>query len=70
MKRRYLGIIAVVAVGVFVASAGYAADLPKTHVTGVGLNANTVASFKDEVPFWNKTIPEASGGNVTATFAP
>jgi len=70
MKRRYLGIIAVVAVSVFVASSGYAAELSKAHVTGIGLNANTVASYKDEVPFWNKTIPEASGGKVTATFAP
>ena len=59
MKRRYLGIIGAMAVWAFLASVGYAADLPKTHVTGVGLNANTVASFKDEVPFWNKTIPEA-----------
>jgi len=52
MKRRYLGIIAVVAVSVFVASSGYAAELSKAHVTGIGLNANTVASYKDEVPFW------------------
>lgn len=70
MKRRYLAIITVFAIGFFLASGGYSADLPKTHVTGVGLNANTVASYKDEVPFWTKTIPEASGGKVTATFAP
>jgi len=65
-----MAIIAFVVAGLLVAAAGHAAELPKTHVTGVGLNANTVASYKDEVPFWTKTIPEASGGRVTATFAP
>ena len=68
--RRYLGLLGAVAAGAMVASVASAGELPKVHVTGVGLNANTVASFKDEVPFWNKTIPGASGGKVTATFAP
>ena len=70
MSSRYLGIITAGAVAFLGASNASAADLPKTHVTGVGLNANTVASFIDEVPFWSKMIPEASGGKVTATFAP
>ena len=68
--KRYLGLIGAVAAGAVVASVASAGELPKAHVTGVGLNANTVASYKDEVPFWNKTIPGASGGKVTATFAP
>jgi TRAP-type C4-dicarboxylate transport system substrate-binding protein len=68
MNSRYLGIIT--AVAFLGASNASAAELPKIHVTGVGLNANTVASFVDEVPFWTKAIPEASGGQVTATFAP
>ncbi|MDP6787473.1 MAG: TRAP transporter substrate-binding protein [Rhodospirillales bacterium] len=70
MSSRYLGIITAGAVAFLGASTASAADLSKTHVTGVGLNANTVASYKDEVPFWGQTIPKASGGKVTATFAP
>ncbi len=70
MRRIGLGIAAAAAAAVLAASAVSAAELPKTHVTGVGLNKNTVASSVDEVPFWSKTIPEASGGRITATFAP
>jgi TRAP-type transport system periplasmic protein len=68
--KRYLGLIGAAAAVAMVTSVAIAADLPKTHVTGVGLNKNTVASFIDEVPFWAKAIPAASGGKVTATFAP
>jgi TRAP-type C4-dicarboxylate transport system substrate-binding protein len=69
MKTLHRAIITA-AVGALAASAAWAAELPETYVVGVGLNANTVVSFKDEVPFWTKTIPEASGGKVTAAFAP
>jgi TRAP-type C4-dicarboxylate transport system substrate-binding protein len=47
-----------------------AADLPEMTVKAIGLNSKTIASFGDEVPFWNETIPEASGGKITAEFAP
>jgi TRAP-type transport system periplasmic protein len=47
-----------------------ATDLPQISVKAVGLNSRTVASTEDEVPFWNQTIPEASGGQITATFQP
>jgi TRAP-type C4-dicarboxylate transport system substrate-binding protein len=42
-----------------------AADLPRTELKGVGLNGPTVASSRDELPFWRETIPEASDGQVT-----
>jgi TRAP-type transport system periplasmic protein len=69
MGKFGLGVVAA-AVAALAATTVSAAELPKTHVTGVGLNKNTVASSVDEVPFWNTTIPEASGGRITATFAP
>jgi TRAP-type C4-dicarboxylate transport system substrate-binding protein len=58
------------AAGLLMSSGAWAAELPETYVVGVGLNGSTVVSFKDEVPFWSKTIPEASGGKVTAAFSP
>lgn len=69
MKTFYQAILGSVA-GAVLTSAALAAELPETYVVGVGLNANTVVSFKDEIPFWTKTIPEASGGKVTAAFSP
>jgi TRAP-type transport system periplasmic protein len=51
-------------------AAAQVGELPQTNVKGVGLNSRTVASSVDEVPFWNETIPEASGGRITATFQP
>ncbi len=47
-----------------------AADLPKTHVKGIGLNSQTPVAIYDEKPFWNETIPKNSGGQVTADFVP
>ena len=45
-------------------------DLPELNVKAVGLNSRTVASTEDEVPFWNETVPQASGGKITANFQP
>ena len=70
MRKIFQSIIGVTSAGIIASSAAWAAELPETYVVGVGLNANTVASYKDEVPFWSKTIPEASGGKVTAAFSP
>jgi TRAP-type C4-dicarboxylate transport system substrate-binding protein len=64
------GITVGLAAGLLMSSGAWAAELPETYVVGVGLNGSTVVSFKDEVPFWSKTIPEASGGKVTAAFSP
>lgn len=69
MKKVSLGIVSFSAVTLLAASA-YAADLPKLHVTGIGVNGPTVASIEDEVPFWTKVIPKASGGQITVNFAP
>ncbi|MEE8283782.1 MAG: transporter, partial [Alphaproteobacteria bacterium] len=68
MRRLFPSIIGATVAGIIASTAAWSAELPETYVVGVGLNANTVASYKDEVPFWSKTIPEASGGKVTAAF--
>jgi TRAP-type C4-dicarboxylate transport system substrate-binding protein len=47
-----------------------AQDLPKTNVKVIGLNSPTPVSIYDEVPFWRKTIPEASKGAITADITP
>jgi len=52
------------------ASALAQGELPELKVKAIGLNSPTIVSFGDEVPFWNETIPEASGGKITAEFAP
>ncbi len=48
------------------ATALAAQDLPKTQVKVIGLNSPTPVSIYDELPFWRKTIPEASKGAITA----
>ena len=57
MRKLFPSTIVVTFAGIMVSTAAWAAELPETYVVGVGLNANTVASYKDEVPFWSKTIP-------------
>ncbi|MGE0717046.1 MAG: TRAP transporter substrate-binding protein [Alphaproteobacteria bacterium] len=47
-----------------------AQDLPKLQFKAIGLNSPTVASTEDEVPFWRKTIPEASKGAITVDITP
>jgi TRAP-type C4-dicarboxylate transport system substrate-binding protein len=51
-------------------SAAGAQDLPKVHFKVIGLNSPTPVSIIDEVPFWRKTIPEASKGAITADITP
>src|SRR3984893_19460098 len=53
-----------------IASGAAAQDLPKTNVKVIGLNSPTPVSIYDEVPFWRKTIPEASKGAITADITP
>jgi TRAP-type C4-dicarboxylate transport system substrate-binding protein len=65
-KRHIVTLIGSVAL----AHAAGAADLPETHINAIGLNSKTIVSFRDEVPFWGETIPEASGGKITAEFSP
>src|SRR5881394_25082 len=59
-----------VALAAAIATAVAAQDLPKTQVKVIGLNSPTPVSIYDEVPFWRKTIVEASKGAITADVAP
>ena len=56
--------------GMLAAHAATAQELPRTNLKGVGLNGPTVASMVDELPFWRKTIPDASNGQVTMDITP
>src|SRR5712692_8850181 len=58
------------AVGFAMATGAAAQELPKTHFKVIGLNSPTPVSIVDELPFWRKTIPEASKGAVTADITP
>lgn len=53
-----------------VSSSVVAQDLPKVHFKAVGLNGPTPVSVYDEVPFWRKTVPDASKGQITADITP
>ncbi len=46
----------------------FAQELPKTELHVVGGLSNLTAYQQFEQPFWEKTIPEKSGGQVTATI--
>jgi TRAP-type C4-dicarboxylate transport system substrate-binding protein len=52
------------------ATGAAAQDLPKHHFKVIGLNGPTPVSIHDEVPFWRKTLPEASKGAITADITP
>src|SRR6188768_2377601 len=58
------------ALAAMVASGALAQDLPKSQFKVIGLNGPTPASIHDEVPFWRKTITEASKGAITADITP
>ncbi|OYW59183.1 MAG: transporter [Rhizobiales bacterium 17-65-6] len=61
MKRLMISLAALA-----VASAATAQELPKTHLKVVGGLSNLTAYQDYEKPFWTKTIPETSNGQVTA----
>ena len=52
------------------ASGAAAQDLPKNQFKVIGLNGPTPASIYDEIPFWRKTLPEASKGAITGDITP
>lgn len=54
------------AAALMLAGAAHAQELPKTHVKVVGGLSNLTAYNDYEKPFWTKTIPELSKGQVTA----
>jgi TRAP-type C4-dicarboxylate transport system substrate-binding protein len=53
-----------------VASGAFAQDLPKSQFKVIGLNSPTPVSIHDELPFWRKTLPEASKGAITVDVTP
>src|SRR3546814_20920457 len=56
----------IVAAIALLATAAHAQDLPKTHLTVVGGLSNLTAYNDYEKPFWTKTVPELSKGQITA----
>src|ERR1700740_3105395 len=67
MLQRWL---AGLALAVAMASVASAQDLPKSQFKVIGLNSPTPVSIHDEIPFWRKTITEASKGAITADITP
>src|SRR3979411_55329 len=53
-----------------VAPGAAAQALPKSQFKVIGLNSPTPVSIHDELPFWRKTITEASKGAITADITP
>src|SRR5881409_1575959 len=68
--RKLLPIAAALLATVGLVPPAPAQDLPKTQLKGIGLNSPTPASIIDELPFWRKTIPEASKGAITVDVTP
>lgn len=64
MKRIIYAVGAAALLGL--SGAAQAQDLPKTHLRIVGGLSNLTAYNDFEKPFWTKTIPERSNGQVTA----
>src|SRR5258708_10925444 len=58
------------ALATVVAGGAAAQDLPKSQFKVIGLNSPTPVSIHDELPFWRKTIPEASKGAISADVTP
>ena len=56
----------ILAAGLLAATAATAQDLPKTSLKIVGGLSNLTAYQDYEQPFWTKTIPEKSKGQITA----
>ena len=67
MLHRMLAGVALAAV---IASGAAGQDLPKSQFKVIGLNSPTPVSIHDEIPFWRKTLPEASKGAITADVTP
>ena len=68
MSRRFSAMAALAAAAF--ASSALAQDLAKSQFKVIGLNSPTPVSIYDELPFWRKTIPEASKGAITADITP
>ena len=62
--------LAVAAMAAALVGPAAAQDLPKSQFKVIGLNSPTPVSIYDELPFWKKTITEASKGAITADVTP
>ncbi|MGA0584745.1 MAG: transporter, partial [Castellaniella sp.] len=69
---KHLATITLTAGAVLLASAAFAQDkvdgLPKTQIQVAGALSNLTLYQNFEQPFWTKTVPELSNGQVTATI--
>ncbi|MBY0321825.1 MAG: TRAP transporter substrate-binding protein [Reyranella sp.] len=70
LNRMIVGLALAAAVASGAIGSAAAQDLPKTQFKVIGLNSPTPVSIHDELPFWRKTIPEASKGAITADITP
>lgn len=70
MRMTFTTIAGGLAMAMAAVSPAVADELPATALTGIGLNGPTVASMRDELPFWRETVPGASGGQVTMEIQP
>lgn len=68
MKRTILSTLAAgsLLAGTIAVAQTPVSDLPKTHLSVVGGLSNLTAFQNFERPFWTETVPELSGGQVTA----
>jgi len=71
MTSLWTGMLALGALALGVAAAAPAdAQLPKTHIKGVGEGLAIINGSLLEQPFWKETIPQASGGAITGDVIP
>lgn len=71
MTSLWTGMLALGALALGAAAAGPAdAQLPKTHIKGVGETTAIINGSLLEQPFWKETIPQASGGAITGDVLP
>lgn len=68
MKHAFTGLAAIAAL--LLASGATAQDLPKTHLKVVGSIGSLAVYRNHEQPFFTKTLPERSKGQVTAEIKP
>ena len=66
MGLRIVGLLAAVSAMVALTFDAAAQDLPRTQLKVVGLQSHLNSFKSGEKPFWEETIPRASGGAITA----
>jgi len=69
MKQESLAMLSA-AVALWLSSGFAHAQLPRTHIKGIGETTAIIHGSLLEQPFWKETIPQASGGRVTGDMLP